>query len=208
MTIIDRTIIEFDKALRHLFAPAQTVRPYPAAATPEAGLSRAEKKHVAGLMRVNHCGEICAQALYQGQAMLCEVEEHKRALEHASQEETEHLNWTRRRLDELGGRTSLLNPLWYVGSLGIGLVVAKMGSRWNLGFLSETERQVEAHLSGHLERLPAHDQRSRAVLEQMKIDERQHASLADDLGGARLPALAQTAMKLASKVMTTVTYRL
>lgn len=206
--MFDRAIVEFDKALRTVFAPARSVRPVPGDDLPDAVLDDAAKRHAAGLMRVNHVGEICAQALYQGQAMMSKDEEIRRALQHASDEETEHLAWTEQRIAELGGRKSLLNPLWYGGALAIGLVAGRFGDRWNLGFLAETERQVEAHLKGHLERLPAEDRKSRAIVDQMKADEIEHAETAVRLGGHELPAPVRGAMKLASRVMTATAYRL
>jgi len=157
-------------------------------------------------MRVNHAGEICAQALYQGQALTARNPESKSALDRAAQEETEHLAWTGRRIEELGGRQSLLNPLFYAGSFAIGAAAGLLGDRWNLGFLAETERQVVAHLEGHLTRLPAGDEKSRAVVEQMKDDEARHATSAMEHGGAELPAPAKAAMRAASKVMTGTSY--
>lgn len=157
-------------------------------------------------MRVNHCGEICAQALYQGQAMMSKDEGVKKALERAAQEETEHLAWTERRIAELGGRKSLLNPLWYGGSLAIGVLAARFGEGVNLGFLAETERQVERHLKSHLDRLPAQDLRSREIVSQMKEDELAHAETALGLGAVELPAPVKVAMKASSRVMTGVAY--
>ena len=205
--MIDRAIVEFDKALRTVFAPARSVRPVPGEALPEAELDEAERRHAAALMRINHVGEICAQALYQGQAMMSRDPSIREALRQASHEETEHLAWTEHRIAELGGRKSLLNPLWYGGALTIGLLAGRLGDRWNLGFLAETERQVENHLKGHLETLPAQDQKSRAIVEQMKTDEVEHAETAVKLGANELPAPIKGAMRLASKVMTTLTYR-
>lgn len=204
--MIDQLIIGFDKALRTVFANAHTVRPVPGDAQPEAELSDEERRNAAALMRVNHCGEICAQALYQGQALMSKDEGIKRALEGAAHEETEHLAWTERRIAELGGRKSLLNPLWYGSSLAIGMIAARFGDGVNLGFLAETERQVEAHLKSHLERLPAQDLRSREIVEQMKVDEVAHAETALGLGAVELPAPVKAAMKATSKVMTGVAY--
>jgi ubiquinone biosynthesis monooxygenase Coq7 len=204
--MIDQLIIGFDKALRTVFAQAHTVRPVPGDSLPEADLSDEERRHAAGLMRVNHCGEICAQALYQGQALMSADAAIKGALEGAAHEETEHLAWTEQRIAELGGHKSLLNPLWYGGSLAIGLLVARFGDRVNLGFLAETERQVEAHLKSHLDRLPAQDMRSRAIVGQMKADEVAHAETALNLGAAELPMPVKAAMKATSKVMTSVAY--
>jgi ubiquinone biosynthesis monooxygenase Coq7 len=204
--MIDQLIIGFDRALRTVFANAHTVRPVPGEDRPEADMSDEERRHAAALMRVNHCGEICAQALYQGQALMSDNEDIKKALAGAAQEETEHLAWTERRIAELGGRKSLLNPLWYGGSLAIGMLAARFGDRANLGFLAETERQVEAHLKGHLTRLPEQDLRSRDIVEQMKVDEVAHAETALQLGGVELPAPVKAAMKASSKVMTGVAY--
>lgn len=200
--VIDGLIIEFDMALRAVLAPAHSVRPMPGCDLPEAELAENEKRHVAAMMRVNHCGEICAQALYQGQAIASQNPAIAIALRQAAEEEGEHLAWTERRLNELGGRKSLLNPLWYVGSLSIGTLAGKLGDAWNLGFLAETERQVEAHLSGHLGRLPENDRKSLAVLEQMKIDEIGHAHAAERLGARELPKAIKQAMRFASGVMT------
>lgn len=204
--MLDRLITEFDKALRTVFAPAPTLRPVPGEEMPDGELTDSERKHAAALMRVNHCGEICAQALYQGQALTSRDPSVRSALEKAAWEETEHLNWTERRIAELGGRTSLLNPLWYVGSLALGVIAGGLGDRWNLGFLAETERQVEGHLEDHLSRLPKQDRRSWEILEQMKIDEIRHADMAIRHGAAELPGVVKRAMKLSSRVMTTASY--
>ena len=203
---IDALICEFDKALRTVFGPTPTLRPLPGCDLPEAELSPAERRHAAALMRVNHCGEICAQALYQGQALTSRQSHIRDALRQAAWEETEHLNWTESRIAELGGRKSLLNPLWYGGALAIGVLAGKFGDAWNLGFLAETERQVEGHLDGHLSRLPVADQKSAAVLEQMKQDEISHANTAMRLGARELPVPVKRAMKLSSKVMTHTAY--
>jgi ubiquinone biosynthesis monooxygenase Coq7 len=157
-------------------------------------------------MRVNHSGEVCAQALYQGQAVMARDASTREALDAAAWEETEHLNWTERRIEELGGRKSLLNPLWYTGSLALGMIAGRLGDRWSLGFVAEIERQVESHLTDHLERLPAQDGRSRAVVEQMRTDESRHAQTARRLGAAELPAPVRTAMRMASKLMTRSAY--
>ena len=204
--MIDRLICEFDKALRTVMAPAPTVRPVPGGDLPEAEMGDAEKRRAAALMRVNHCGEVCAQALYQGQALTSRQPALRAALRQAAWEETEHLNWTEARIRALGGRKSLLNPLWYAGALGIGIVAGRFGDAWNLGFLAETERQVEGHLDGHLKRLPAQDQKSAAVIEQMKRDEVGHADTAVALGARELPSTVKMAMKLSSKVMTQTAY--
>jgi len=204
--MLDQLIMGFDRALRTVFANATTVRPVPGGGLPEGDLTEEDRKRAASLMRVNHCGEICAQALYQGQAMMSKDEGVKKALERAAQEETEHLAWTERRIAELGGRKSLLNPLWYGGSLAIGVLAARFGEGVNLGFLAETERQVERHLKSHLDRLPAQDLRSREIVSQMKEDELAHAETALALGAVELPAPVKVAMKASSRVMTGVAY--
>ena len=155
---------------------------------PEAELAEAERAHAAALMRVNHVGEVCAQALYQGQALTARDPAAREALEQAAREEEDHLAWSAERIRELGGRPSLLNPLWYAGSLAIGAAAGALGDRWNLAFLAETERQVEEHLAGHLEALPADDQRTRAVVEAMRADEARHRASALALGAAELPS--------------------
>lgn len=204
----DRVIIEFDRALRTIFASARSVRSVPGRNHPEADLGADQRRHVAGLMRINHCGEICAQALYQGQALSSRDPVIQEALRTAADEETEHLAWTEQRIAELGGRKSVLNPLWYTGSLALGLLAGSLGNKWNLGFLAETERQVEAHLDDHLQRIPESDLRSRAVVDQMRLDEIRHAETAVRHGAAELPVLVKAGMKLMAKVMTGTAYRL
>ncbi len=206
MIDIDKLIVGFDKGLRTLFAPAQTQRRVPGEALPDAALDETQRQRSASLMRVNHSGEVCAQALYQGQALTARDASAKRALAQAAQEETEHLAWTERRIAELGGSKSVLNPLFYAGSFAVGAVSGLLGDKWNLGFLAETERQVVRHLEGHLERLPAEDRKSRAILTQMRDDEARHATSALDHGGADLPAPVKTAMKASSKMMTETAY--
>ena len=206
--MIDRFIAEFDKALRTLAAPAPTSREVPGASLPEAEMTPVEKRHAAGLMRVNHCGEICAQALYQGQRLTSRDAQTRDALAQAEHEETEHLSWTEHRLAELDSRKSLLNPLWYVGSLTLGVVAGKLGDEWNLGFLAETEDQVEQHLTRHLGELPPQDQRSRQIVEQMKLDEAAHAQTARRLGAKELPKAVKLAMRAMSRVMTRAAYYL
>jgi len=206
MLNLDRLIVEFDKGLRTLFSQAHSARPYPDANLPEASMDEAEKKNAAALMRVNHSGEICAQALYQGQALTARDPAVQQTLQRAAQEETEHLAWTARRVHELGGHLSLLNPFWYTGSLAIGAVAGLLGDKWNLGFLAETERQVGHHLQSHLERLPKQDEKSRAIVAQMHTDEVGHADMAVSLGAAELPQPVQLAMKLNGKVMTGTSY--
>ena len=203
---IDTFIIELDKALRTLAATPASARPSPGGALAEAELSEAEKRDAAALMRVNHCGEVCAQALYQGQALACEDATVTRALAQAAREETEHLAWTAQRVAELSGRLSLLNPLWYAGALALGYAAGRFGTRWNLGFLAETERQVEAHLEGHLERLAPQDAKTRAIVYQMKQDESAHARTAYALGAAELPEPVKRAMRASAQVMTRVSY--
>jgi 3-demethoxyubiquinol 3-hydroxylase len=205
--MLDRLITEFDRALRAVAGVHRATRPSPAGELPEAEIDDSEKRHAAALMRVNHVGEVCAQALYQGQALTARNESNRTALERAALEEEDHLAWSAERIRELGGRPSLLNPLWYAGSLAIGALAGALGDRWNLAFLAETERQVEEHLSGHLHSLPAQDARTRAVVEAMRADEARHRSAAIELGAAELPAPARAAMRIASKVMTTVAYR-
>lgn len=206
MIDLDKLIIGFDKGLRTLFAPAQTLREVPGDALPDAQLDERQRREAASLMRVNHTGEICAQALYQGQALTAREVSAKAALEQAAREETEHLAWTERRIAELGGSKSVLNPLFYAGSFALGALSGLLGDKWNLGFLAETERQVVKHLEGHLERLPADDQKSRAIVEQMRDDEARHATTAINYGGAELPGPVKAAMKASSKVMTETAY--
>jgi len=207
MLNLDRIIVEFDKGLRTLLSEAHSVRPYPDANVAEAPLSEAEKRHAAALMRVNHSGEICAQALYQGQALTARDPKVQQRLQHAAQEETEHLAWTSHRVHELGGHLSVLNPLWYTGSLALGAFAGLLGDKWNLGFLSETEQQVGAHLQSHLSRLPQQDEKSRAIVSQMYSDEIGHADMAVELGGVELPNPVPMLMKLNGRVMTSLVYR-
>ena len=206
MINIDKIIIGFDSALRTLSTPAQTLRAVPGNTLPEAELTDAEKRLSAALMRVNHVGEVCAQALYQGQGLTARNNDVQQTLMQAAREETEHLAWTERRIAELGGRKSLLNPLWYGSSFAIGIVAGLLGDKWNLGFLAETEHQVGMHLAGHLELLPSHDEKSRAIVKQMSIDEANHANMALSYGGAELPLPVKITMKLGSKVMTHTAY--
>lgn len=206
MPNIDKFIIGFDHALRTLLTPAQTLRPVPGRNLPDAELSNWEKRESSALMRINHVGEICAQALYQGQAFTARNAEVQVTLGQAAREETEHLAWTERRIAELGGRKSIMNPVWYGASFAIGALAGMLGDKWNLGFLAETERQVTAHLTGHLKRLPQSDGKSRAILTQMQIDEAGHATTAIAHGGADMPAPVKLIMKLGSKVMTRTAY--
>jgi len=207
MISIDRLIGEFDRALRAVTGVARSNRPSPAEPVPESSITEEERSHAAALMRVNHVGEICAQALYQGQALTARNPAARAALEQAALEEEDHLVWSAERIRELGGRPSLLNPAWYAGAFAIGAVAGALGDRWNLAFLAETERQVEEHLGGHLEALPQEDRRTRAVVEAMRADEARHRASALELGAAELPEPVKRAMRLASRVMTTVAYR-
>lgn len=204
--MLDQIIVEFDKVLKNLFHKPVSTRPHPDEAIQDAEFSDAERKHIIGLMRVNHCGEICAQGLYQGQAITARDKTNKEAFEKAAYEEIEHLAWTERRIHELGGKTSILNPLFYAGSLLMGIGAGICGDKWNLGFLEETEKQVEGHLSKHLAELPEHDNKSRAVLEQMQQDEIKHAHMAHDFGAVELPTQIKKLMRLTSKLMTKTAY--
>jgi ubiquinone biosynthesis monooxygenase Coq7 len=203
---MDRLLGAFDQALRTLFAKPRGTRPCPVVPAESTHLGAQEKSHAAALMRVNHVGEICAQALYTAQALATRNGALRASLERAAREETDHLAWTQARLDELGARPSLLNPLWYAGAFGLGLVAGRLGDPVSLGFIVETERQVEAHLQGHLERLPAADHASRAIVAQMKADEAAHAQSAQAAGAVELPAPVKMAMRAAAKVMTTTAH--
>ena len=209
-SLSDRFLGEIDKAIKVLAAPARAARPYPGAVAEPAGEPQAlpadEARLAARLMRVNHAGEVAAQGLYQGQALTARNEAVAAEMRQAAAEETDHLAWCEQRLAELGGRTSVLNPLWYAGSYAIGALAGAISDRVSLGFVTETERQVESHLQGHLQRLPAGDTASRAVLEQMKIDEIRHGAKAGALGGMTLPAPVQAAMRLTSRLMTRGSY--
>ena len=205
---LDKFIVEFDRALRSVVGTAAATAQTPGQELPEAQLPETQRRHAAALMRVNHTGEICAQALYSGQAMTARSEATRRVLQRAGEEEAQHLAWTAARVESLGGRLSVLNPAFYAGAFVIGAVSGAAGDRWSLGFLAETERQVEAHLDGHLLSLPAADQKSRAVVEQMKQDEARHAASATTHGAAELPHPVKRIMKLAARVMTFTTYRL
>ncbi len=200
---LDQWIAAADRALRTLAATPAASRPSPAAGVgEEEPLASDEAREAVALMRVNHVGEVCAQALYDAQALAARSPELKAMFEQAAREEADHLAWTEERIRELGGRTSLLNPLWYGGAFAIGLAAARIGDRASLGFMAETERQVEQHLQGHLERLPESDAASRAIVAQMKDDEVRHADAAAALGGAELPLPVRMAMRLAARVMT------
>lgn len=203
---IDALLSAADGALRTLFSPPRALRACPTVPGDDTALSASEKRKAGALMRVNHVGEVCAQALYSAQSLTTRDPALKTHFEQAAREETDHLAWTQGRLDELGARPSLLNPLWYAGAFGLGLVAGRLGDRVSLGFLVETERQVEAHLQGHLEQLPAGDHASKAIVAQMKEDEASHAALALQAGGIELPAPVRGLMQAAAKVMTTTAY--
>ena len=208
LTPLDRVLANVEHALETVFGAPVAARPSPADGQDEPALDDAERRHAAGLMRINHTGEVCAQALYDGQAALARDPATRAHLEHAAAEETDHLAWCSQRLQELHSRPSLLNPLWYAGSYAIGAAAALLGDRVSLGFVMETERQVEAHLAEHLDTLPADDARSRAVLTQMQIDETRHARQAEERGGIELPFPLPGLMQLSSRVMKRIAYRL
>ena len=208
MFSLDQLIGGFDRALRAVAGVTRSSRPSPGEGVPESELNAEERAQAAALMRVNHVGEVCAQALYQGQSLTARNEAAKSALLKAADEEEDHLAWSADRIHELRGRLSLLNPVWYAGSFAIGAAAGALGDKWNLAFLAETERQVEEHLSGHLGRLPGQDARTRAVVEAMRADEARHRATAVELGAADLPAPVKLAMRFASRVMTTVAYRI
>lgn len=209
-SLVDELIIGFDRGLTTLFKPTRVRanREYPAADIMENPLSATEKHHSAGLMRVNHSGEVSAQALYQGQALTARDSRVRHSMRQSAREEVDHLAWCEQRIIELDGHTSLLNPVWYIGSLTIGAVAGICGDKWSLGFITETERQVVNHLQDHLDRLPDRDEKSRAILQQMQIDEGHHATVALEAGAAELPGPVKHLMRLASKVMTTSAYRM
>jgi len=208
LSTLDQLIVNFDRTLRTLAGAHSAGRPNPAAGVPERDQDEHARTEAAALMRVNHVGEVCAQGLYQGQALTARAPENRAALEQAAREEQDHLVWSAQRIGELGGRTSLLTPLWYAGSLALGAAAGALGDRWSLAFLAETEHQVEEHLTGHLDRLPAEDARTRAVVEAMRADEMKHRASAIALGAAELPHAAKAAMRVMAKVMTTVSHRI
>ena len=203
----DELIIGFDRALRTLAGTASSQRPNPAADLPEETLTPEERRHAGGLMRVNHTGEVCAQALYQAQALTARDPELRRRFALAAREEEEHLAWTQERLAELGDRTSYANPLWYAGSFAVGLIAGIGGDRANLGFVVETERQVEEHLTDHMDRLPQADARSRAIVAAMRDDEARHGATARDAGASELPLPIRALMRATAKLMTLTAYR-
>jgi ubiquinone biosynthesis monooxygenase Coq7 len=204
---LDRLLVGIERALETVSGSPEAARPSPAHGIAEPDLDDAQRRHAAGLMRINHTGEVCAQALYDGQAALARKEENRAHLQHAAAEETDHLAWCAERLQELNSRPSVLNPLWYAGSYAIGAVAALAGDAISLGFVVETEKQVEAHLAEHMDRLPAQDERSRAVLTQMQADEVRHAQDAQARGGVALPFPIPQLMQVSSAVMKTVAYR-
>lgn len=198
----------FAKGARTVLTPAVAKRESPADAEPEAEMTPEDKRHSAALMRVNHCGEVCAQALYQGQALFARDAKVAEALQEAADEEIDHLAWTSSRIHELGGRMSILNPLWYGGAFAIGAAAAALSDKISLGFVAETERQVSDHLQSHLHKLPPQDAKSRAIVGQMDEDEQQHATNAVEMGAAELPQPAKAIMRIAGKVMTRTSYYL
>jgi ubiquinone biosynthesis monooxygenase Coq7 len=207
-TAVDRLIISFDGALR--MATGQggpATRENPAREVPEVVMEEENRKHAAGLMRINHAGEVCAQALYAGQAATARNPDVQAEMQQAASEEIDHLSWCRERLDELESKPSRLDPFWYAGSFAIGAAAGLAGDGWSLGFLKETEKQVEAHLEGHIEKLPPEDARSRAILDQMKIDEAKHAQMAEDSGAFDLPLPVRRLMKVTASLMKAVAYR-
>ena len=208
LTSLDRLLVDAQNALDTVFGAPAAERPNPSAGEPEIVLDDAERRHAAGLMRINHVGEVCAQALYVGQAAVARDEATRKHLLEAAQEETDHLAWCAQRLDELDSRPSLLNPLWYAGSYAIGVLAGLRGDGWNLGFVVETERQVEAHLDEHLQTLPPADARSRAILHTMKADEARHADNAQAQGARVLPPPVPTVMAMVSNLMKTIAYRI
>jgi ubiquinone biosynthesis monooxygenase Coq7 len=208
-SLLDRLILQVDQGLRTVFGtPSGSGRANPSGAINDEPLSSTEKSTSLSLMRVNHAGEVCAQALYQGQALTARRSQTRERMQQAAVEENDHLAWCQQRVQELGGHTSLLNPLWYTGSLAIGAASGLLGDAWSLGFLAETEQQVVKHLEGHLQRLPAGDHRSQAILEQMKTDEAQHRDCAIEAGGRELPVPVRKLMAVTSRLMTTAAYRI
>lgn len=210
ISLLEKALFEFDTALRTLIPPVNrsTKRQSPAKSIEEPPLSSAEQRHIAGLMRVNHTGEVCAQALYQGQALTAQLAEVRAQMAEAAEEEVDHLAWCEQRLNELKSHPSVLNPLWYSGSLMIGAIAGLTGDRWSLGFVAETEQQVSAHLQSHLDKLPEQDNKTRSILEQMHDDETHHAELAKNAGAAELPVPIKKLMAFVSKLMTTTAYRI
>jgi ubiquinone biosynthesis monooxygenase Coq7 len=208
LSALDNLLVQFDQALRTLVpGSSQAGRANPASGQAEADLDDGQRRHAAALMRINHTGEVCAQALYQGQALTARLDNVRTSMEHAASEEVDHLAWCEDRLKELDSHTSVLNPLWYAMSFGMGAAAGLAGDRWSLGFVAETENQVCKHLEDHLQKLPESDHRSRAILEQMIIDERQHGETAKEAGGAELPLPVKQLMTGLSQVMKKTVYR-
>jgi len=209
LSLLDQLLSQADRALRTIAGNnSSSTRPSPAQTVEESELSAQETRHVAGLMRINHTGEVCAQGLYQGQALTAKLEQVRSKMQQASDEEEDHLAWCRGRLNDLNSHTSVLNPLFYGASFGIGALAGIAGDKWSLGFVAETEHQVCKHLESHLQKLPEQDNKSKVILEQMKVDEAQHAATATEAGGAQLPLPIKAGMALMSKVMTKSTYRI
>ena len=207
LDFLDRCLVQFDQALRSCVPGSSNARRLsPAAATKESELNEIDKQHAAGLMRINHTGEVCAQALYQGQAATAKLEDVRQSMEEAAAEEVDHLAWCEERLQQLGSRASALNPLWYTLSYTVGAAAGLAGDKWSLGFVAETEDQVCEHLEEHLDQLPQNDSKSRAILEQMIADEKHHGESAREAGGAELPAPIKQAMTVMSEVMKKTTY--
>ena len=206
LTPLDSLIVNVDKALRVIGGVATSSRPNPAVHAADAALDEREQRHSAGLMRVNHVGEVCAQALYDSQSRFAKNPQMREQFEQAGREEEDHLAWTAQRLAELGSQPSLLNPLWYGGAYAIGAVAAHLGDARSLGFVVETERQVEAHLNSHLDQLPVQDAKSRAIVEQMRADEIAHGAAAQAMGAADTPFAVKAGMTVMAKVMTTTAY--
>lgn len=206
MRRIDELVISFDKVLRVLAGVVAMSRPNPGEGVANEALGDAERRHSAGLMRVNHVGEVCAQALYDSQGRFAKNEQLRSQFAQAGREEEDHLAWTAQRLQQLGSHTSILNPVWYAGAYAVGAIAARMGDASSLGFVVETERQVEAHLVSHLDQLPVRDIKSRAIVEQMRIDEMEHGARAQSLGAAVMPAPIQLLMRGMAKVMTKTAY--
>ena len=205
--MLDSFIVGFDRALRTLSGTAQSARALPGASIPEPDLSKDERRHSAGLMRINHTGEVCAQALYSAQALVARDPAIKARFASAAREEEDHLAWTQARLGQLGSRPSLLNPAWYAGAFAIGVAAGLAGDRTNLGFVVETERQVEEHLTSHMDELPPRDAKSRAIVDLMREDEARHGAMAHEAGGHVLPFPVRGVMRLAADVMRAIAYR-
>ena len=205
---LDHLLVSFDKALRVVGGVAKAGRPNPGVSAPDCELNAQEQRHSAGLMRVNHVGEVCAQALYDAQGRRASTQAMRAQFEQSGREEEDHLAWTAERLAELGSQPSLLNPLWYAGAYALGTVASRLGDAVSLGFVVETERQVEAHLNSHLDQLPPHDAKSRAIVTQMRDDEIEHGAKAQEMGAAEMPLPVKAAMRAMAKVMTTTAYHI